>query len=85
MMDGIGNLELRYGARRAYAYARAEPAIRCIEATIQEHRARTGNLDSLPDTRFLVAACTKMGLHAPRGGPVTHATVLRTLRFMGLR
>lgn len=85
MMDGIGDLELRHGARRALAYSRAEPVIRCIEATIREHRARTGILDSLPDTRVLVAACARLGLLAPRGGPVTNATVLRTLRFMGLR
>jgi hypothetical protein len=85
MMDGIGDLELRHGARRASAYARAEPIIRCLEATIRRHRADTGRLDSFPDTRALVMACQASGLVAPRGGPVTHGTVLRALRLMGLR
>lgn len=85
MMDGIGDLELRHGARRADAYARAEPIIRCLEATIRLHRADTGRLDGFPDTRTLVAACQASELVAPRGGPITPGTVLRTLRLMGLR
>jgi len=85
MMDGIGDLELRHGARRAGAYARAESVIRCLEATIHRHRAETGRLDSLPDTGTMVAACRDSGLSAPRGGPVTSDTVRRALRLMGLR
>lgn len=85
MMDGIGDLELRHGARRASAYARAEPIIRCLEATIHRHRAATGRLDAFPATRTLVAACRDGGLVAPRGGEITEDTVRRTLRLMGLR
>ncbi|MBY9063645.1 hypothetical protein K7957_11940 [Sphingomonas yunnanensis] len=85
MMDGIGDLELRHGARRAGAYARAEPVIRCIEATTRDHRRRTGTTDTYPETSDLVTACRERGLIAPRGGPVTRGTVLRALRLMGLR
>ena len=85
MMDGIGDLQLRHGSRRASAYARAEPLIRCIAATIHRHRAATGALDGFPETHELVTACRADGLVAPRGGPVTPRTVLRTLRLMGLR
>lgn len=85
MMDGIGDLELRHGARRARAFDRAEPAIRCIEAAIRRHRVDTGDVNSLPDMASLVAACRDGGLTAPRGGPVTRSTVVRTLRLMGFR
>ena len=85
MMDGIGDLELRHGARRASAYARAEPMIRCLEATIRRHRATTGRVDDLPPIRALAAACRDHGMVAPRGGAITEDTVRRTLRLMGLR
>jgi hypothetical protein len=45
MMDGIDDIELRHGARRAEANRRAEPVIRCIEDAIRDHRRRTGDLD----------------------------------------
>lgn len=85
MMDGIGDLELRYGPRRARAYARAEPLIRRIEVVIRDYREETGETDGLPPVARLVASCQAAELTAARGGPVTSRTVARALKLMGLR
>lgn len=85
MMDGIDDIELRHGIRRASAYARAEPVIRCIEEAIRDHRRRTGDLDAMPPIGRLTALCTERGLSAARGGPISHNTVARAMKLMGLR
>ncbi|TXC70469.1 hypothetical protein FSB78_05570 [Sphingomonas ginsenosidivorax] len=84
-MDGIDDIELRHGARRARAYTRAEPLIRCIEEAIRDHRRRTEDLDGMPRVGVLVGLCTEQKLSAPRGGPITYHTVVRALKLMGLR
>ncbi|KQN92578.1 hypothetical protein ASE95_07725 [Sphingomonas sp. Leaf231] len=85
MMDGIADIELRHGARRARAYLRAEPVIRCIEGAIRDHRRETGRAEAFPPLARLVALCHDAGLTAARGGPVTRSTVVRALKLMGLR
>jgi hypothetical protein len=85
MMDGIDDIELRHGARRARAYTRAEPVIRCIEEAIREHRRLSEDADGLPPVGLLVALCKEQRLTAARGGPVSYSTVVRALILMGLR
>ena len=85
MMDGIDDIELRHGARRARAYTRAEPVIRCIEEAIREHRRLSEDADGLPPVGKLVALCKEQRLTAARGGPVSYSTVVRALIFMGVR
>ncbi|RYF01152.1 MAG: hypothetical protein EOO77_33305 [Oxalobacteraceae bacterium] len=85
MMDGIDDIELRHGARRAGAYTRAEPVIRCIEDAIRDHRRRTGDLDSMPQISRLITLCAERSVLAARGGPVSHSTVARAMKLMGLR
>ena len=84
-MDGIDDIELRHGARRARAYIRAEPVIRCIEEAIREHRRLSQDTDGLPQVGRLVALCKEQRLTAARGGPVSYSTVVRALTLMGLR
>ena len=84
-MDGIDDIELRHGARRARAYTRAEPVIRCIEEAIREHRRLSQDADGLPPVDRLVALCKEQRLTAARGGPVSYSTVVRALILMGLR
>lgn len=85
MMDGIADIELRHGARRAQAYMRAEPVIRCIEEAIRDHRRDTGQVDGIPPLTQLAALCREGGLRAARGGPVSRNTVIRAMKLMGLR
>ncbi|MEG3082268.1 hypothetical protein U1707_01310 [Sphingomonas sp. PB2P12] len=85
MMDGIDDIELRHGPRRAQAYNRAEPVIRCIEEAVRDHRRRTGDADGIPEIGALVALCTEHHLTAARGGPVSYHTVVRAMKLMGLR
>ena len=85
MMAGIDSIALRHGARRALAYTRAEPVIRCIEEAVRDHRRRTGDIDAMPHVSSLVTLCAARRLSAARGGPVSHSTVVRALKLMGLR
>lgn len=85
MMDGIADIELRHGARRAQAYTRAEPVIRCVEEAIRDHRRRTGQVDGLPPVSQLIALCVERRLTAARGGPVSYSTVIRAMKFMSVR
>ena len=84
-MDGIDDIELRHGARRAGAYTRAEPVIRCIEDAICDHRRRTGDHDSMPQISRLITLCMERRLSAARGGPISNSTVVSSMKLMGLR
>lgn len=84
MMDDIADLTLRYGDRRARAYERAEPVVRCIEAAIRTYRRDRALVDGRPTIAELIAACTACGLTAARGGSVTRYTIRRALKLMGL-
>jgi hypothetical protein len=84
-MDGIDDIEIRHGIRRAKAYTRAEPVIRCIEDAVRAYRRRTGDVDGMPPVATLVTLCAERGLTAARGGPVTRTTIIRALKLIGLR
>jgi hypothetical protein len=84
MMDGIADMALRHGDRRARAYERGEPVIRCIQDAITAYRRDGGDRDGRPTVRELIAACHGCGLTAARGGAVTRYTVGQALKLMGL-
>jgi hypothetical protein len=84
MMDGIADLALRYGDRRARAYERSEPVIRCIQDAITAYRRDSGDRDGRPAISQLIAACSVCGLTAVRGGSVTRYTISRALKLIGL-
>ncbi|RYE97771.1 MAG: hypothetical protein EOO77_38445 [Oxalobacteraceae bacterium] len=84
MMDGIADMALRHGNRRARAYERAEPVIRCIEDAIRAHRRSSADAEGRPTIRQLVRCCNECGLSAARGGPITQYTIGRALKLMGI-
>lgn len=81
MMDGIADMALRHGDRRARAYERSEPVIRCIQDAITAYR---GDRDGRPTISQLIAACGACGLTAARGGSVTRYTISEALKLIGL-
>ncbi len=83
-MDGIADMALRHGRRRACAYERAEPVIRCIQDAITAYRRDGADPDGRPSIGRLLAACDAGGLTAARGGPVTRYTIRSALTLMGL-
>ena len=84
MMDGIADMALRHGDRRARAYERNEPVIRCIQDAITTYRRDGGDRDGRPTIGALIAACSASGLTAARGGPVTRYTICQALKLTGL-
>ena len=84
MMEGIANMALRHGDRRARAYERAEPVIRCIQDAITAYRRDSADSDGRPTISQLIAACDACGMTAARGGSVTRYTIVSALRLMGL-
>ncbi len=84
MMDGIGDMALRHGDRRARAYERSEPVIRCIQDTITAYRREGGDRDGRPTISQLIVACSARGLTAARGGAVTRYTISQALKWIGL-
>ncbi|MBD8735794.1 hypothetical protein [Sphingomonas sp. CFBP 13706] len=84
MMDGIADMALRHGDRRARAYERNEPVIRCIQDAITAYRRDGGDRDGRPTIGALIAACSASGLTAARGGPVTRYTIYQALKLTGL-
>lgn len=48
MMDCIADMALRHGDRRARAYDRSEPVIRCIQDAITAYRRDGGDRDGRP-------------------------------------
>ncbi len=83
-MDGIADLALRHGYRRARAYERGELVIRCIQDAITAYRRDSGDHDGRPTISQLVAACSACGLTAARGGSVTRYTISQALKLIGL-
>lgn len=84
MMEGIANMALRHGDRRARAYERAEPVIRCLQDAITAYRRNSADCNGRPSISQLIAACDACGMSAARGGPVTRYTIRSALRLMGL-
>ena len=84
MMEGIANMALRHGDRRARAYERAEPVIRCIQDAITAYRRDSADSDGRPTISQLIAACDACGMTAARGRSVTRYTIVSALRLMGL-
>jgi hypothetical protein len=84
MMDGIADMALRHGDRRARAYERAEPVIRCIQDAIAAYRRDSADSDGRPTISQLIAACDTRDLTAARGGSVTHYSIKSALRLLGL-
>jgi len=83
-MEGIANMALRHGDRRARAYERAEPVIRCIQDAITAYRRDSADSDGRPTISQLIAACDACGMTAARGGSVARYTIGSALRLMGL-
>jgi hypothetical protein len=69
MMDGIADMALRHGDRRARAYERSEPVIRCIQDAITAYRRDGGDRDGRPTISQLIAACSACGLTAAVAAP----------------
>jgi hypothetical protein len=84
MMEGIADMALRHGDRRARAYERAEPVIQCLQDAITAYRRDSADKNGRPTISQLVAACEACGISAARGGSVTRYTIGSALRLMGL-